>query len=675
MVDAVGSRLEFDYGAGGYLSQVTSAIGDVTSYAYDSAGNLTNVTWPTNPLGSPQRNYTCDSEDRLIEYLRETGDKIEYGYDLGGRLAIQKVNSSVMAEFRYDSSGSLIEAKDPLGTIGITRNALGQATRIEYPNGSAIEWTYSTAGRVTQVSGGGFTSDVGYDPQGRLGSIGTNLGAVEYTYDSAGRVTGMIYPNGVEAVFEYINGRTRRFEYRNIGGSDGDTIIFEITRDSMGRITRTYRSDLAETMVLSFNPRAEITATDIARASDTLAYRYAYDSSGNRIRFVVQGETTNYIYVPGNLLDSGAENYEYNLAGEVTAIGARSITYDAEGRIATDTTPTGTVTYDYDAFGNRVRATTGGTAEWRLWDQFGNEIADADEEGNVVEFRYYVPGRMDALIGFSRGESTYFTLPDPAGNIAIVLDGNANMVARYAYEPFGMRADDSFDSVDNRFRYAKRREERSGEVYVRARSLDVATSRFMQRDPLFIGNNSDPFSWSGYLYANNDGVNLKDLTGLDCVPNTNVFDYSLNIPLPDYEEIRPMPSGGSCKLMTFSQVLVVELVVKVTTYSLQSSPGPPTPCPDPHIDLSFDYRVKSTLRSVKDFTPSNILPPIIPSITPPPITPGNAATPNTNSDETTPKFTYDSNTGQINWILPSKARKRYEDHSCRNGNPFGDPGE
>ncbi|RMH54148.1 MAG: hypothetical protein D6679_14080 [Candidatus Hydrogenedentota bacterium] len=76
-----------------------------------------------------------------------------------------------------------------------------------------------------------------------------------------------------------------------------------------------------------------------------------------------------------NVLDSGGVDYSYDMAGEVTAVSARSITYDAEGHLKTDSTPQGTISYDYDAFERRARSTVGGTVTVRLWDEAGNEVA------------------------------------------------------------------------------------------------------------------------------------------------------------------------------------------------------------------------------------------------------------------------------------------------------------
>lgn len=99
------------------------------------------------------------------------------------------------------------------------------------------------------------------------------------------------------------------------------------------------------------------------------------------------------------------------------------------------------------------------------------------------------------------------------------------MVARHAYDPFALRDDAGFDSINNHFQFARRRKEESGEVFFRARSYDAPAGRFMQRDPLFTGNAREPFSWNGFIYANNDGVNNSDPSGLCTKDNITGYTY------------------------------------------------------------------------------------------------------------------------------------------------------
>lgn len=530
MLDVAGAKTEFAYMPSGVLSSFRSPLGDITTYGYDSAANLTNVAFPTNPLGSPLRTYGNDSENRQVKCIRETGDVIDYSLDALGRLIQRKANLTTVATLSYDSRGFLAQTVDPLGTMTYIRNAIGQATKLTHPSGVILNYEYSGAGRLKGISTTGYSSNIGYDSHGRLRSVGTNAGDITFAYDLAGHVSTMTYPNGMMAIYSYgATASTNRIEYRNVGA---ETIYFSISRDSLTRITSAFRSDIGETMSVGYNPQGEIVQADIQRLSDTLSYVYVFDSAGNRIRYIANSDTTIYSYDPGNLLDTGGVDYSYNIAGEVVDIGSRSISYTAEGMLRTDSTTQGTVTYDYDALGRRQRSVVGGTMKWRLWDESQNEIIDVDEGGNISEFRYFVPGQMDALLGFTRGLHTYFTLSDAAGNVSIVVSETGAIVARYAYEPFRLRAADSFDSIGCVFRFATRREEASGEIYVRARSLESATGRFMQRDPRFLGDNQQPLSWQGYIYANNDPITFSDPSGAsseyDCF-NANCVSTGISL--------------------------------------------------------------------------------------------------------------------------------------------------
>lgn len=588
MTDATGAKTKFSHNPSGRLMSYKSPLGDVTSYGYDSAANLASVAFPTNPLGSPLRQYASDSQNRLVKYVRETGDVIEYTLDAVGRLVERKANSSMVAAMTYDSRGFLAQATDPLGTMIYTRNAIGQATSMVHPSGISLTYDYSDAGRLTKVLTTGYSSEITYDSHDRLSSVGTEAGGIVFDYDFAGRASAMTYPNGVVAVYSYgATGAANRVEYRNVGG---ETIVFDINRDSMSKIAFVSRSDLNETMEVGYSPRGEIIRADIRRTSDTISYSYTYDSAGNRTRFVANSDTTNYSYDPGNLLDTGGADYSYNLAGEVTAIGSRTVSYNAQGMLRSDTTPQGMITYDYDAFNRRQRSVVGGTATWRVWDEAQNEISDVDGSGNIMEFRYFIPGKIDGLLGFSRGSQTYFTLNDPAGNVAMVVDESGTVVARYTYGPSQLRMNDSFDSIGNRFRFAKRREEASGEIFVRARSLEAVTGRFMQRDPLFVGNGRDPFSWQNFAYANNDSLNKTDATGFACIaqpPDVTITKVGQQFTLLSIEYL---PGGGNLTVRHSKFfVYYIETTMTYTEYLNDNNHPNTGPC-SPKLEVNDEMK-------------------------------------------------------------------------------------
>ncbi|MBI1750636.1 MAG: hypothetical protein HY234_00125, partial [Acidobacteria bacterium] len=90
---------------------------------------------------------------------------------------------------------------------------------------------------------------------------------------------------------------------------------------------------------------------------------WTYDRYGNRTAQTVTAGSA-----PSNSVTVGSGNnrildpgYSYDLAGNMTADGLNTVTYDAENRIASSTSGGATASYSYDGSGLRVQKTAGGT--------------------------------------------------------------------------------------------------------------------------------------------------------------------------------------------------------------------------------------------------------------------------------------------------------------------------
>lgn len=142
------STLIYRFNNLGLLSAKTQQAGAVRlteRYAYDSAGRISHITYPS-------------------------GQVIEYGYDAQGRInAIHVGSQALLSDIRYAPFG---------GTTGWT-----------WGNGSTYGRTLDADGRITSYTLNGFMRTLTYDPAGRLTAI--NDGTVQnLTYDTLDRLTG-----------------------------------------------------------------------------------------------------------------------------------------------------------------------------------------------------------------------------------------------------------------------------------------------------------------------------------------------------------------------------------------------------------------------------------------------------------------------------------------------------
>jgi len=121
------------------------------------------------------------------------------------------------------------------------------------------------------------------------------------------------------------------------------------------------------------------------------------------------------------------------------------------------------------------------------------------------------------LIQESRGGTTSEIIPlyDGTGHVVCLTDINKNLLAEYAYGPFGERIHATGPlAQSNPWRYAtKYLDEETGLYYFGHRYLDPITGQFLSRDPL--GENE---SINLYQYCGGDPINRIDVLGLESVP-------------------------------------------------------------------------------------------------------------------------------------------------------------
>ena len=105
----------------------------------------------------------------------------------------------------------------------------------------------------------------------------------------------------------------------------------------------------------------------------------------------------------------------------------------------------------------------------------------------------------------------YYYLSDGRGSITGVVDSVGTVRNSYRYSPWG-QLEDSTESVANTVGFSGRDYDRvTGLYYHRARSYDPTLGRFIQEDPIGLGDGVNLFQ-----YAAGDPINHRDPSGLDC---------------------------------------------------------------------------------------------------------------------------------------------------------------
>ena len=170
------------------------------------------------------------------------------------------------------------------------------------------------------------------------------------------------------------------------------------------------------------------------------------------------------------------------------------------------------VNYTYDMAGRMLTRDDGAvtTFTWDDWDCIKEVTGES-------ETTYLVP--QGQILSFIRDGEVYQAHSDALGSVRMVTDSTGAVVARFDYSAWGEVLASSFDSVPGgmpyRFvgSYGCRTDLTTGLVYMRARWYDVATQRFISRDPAGLDGGTNL-----YRYANNSPTTYIDLTGQEPVP-------------------------------------------------------------------------------------------------------------------------------------------------------------
>jgi len=225
------------------------------------------------------------------------------------------------------------------------------------------------------------------------------------------------------------------------------------------------------------------------------------------------------------------------LTTDATAV-LTTIDYDYKNRPVSLTlifTPTfGTVkristTFKYDAVGRRIGRTTDTTATLYYYDG----LQAIEERENSSTTAQYVYGRgLDEVLQMTRGGHVYYYHVNGPGSIMHITDENGQVVEQYAYDAYGDPT--IYDgggtplgesSIGNPYLFTGRRYDgESGFYYYRARYYSPALGRFLQRDPLGVGEDTAN-RLNAYTYVGNNPLNYTDPDGTRTCCSGSVKEY------------------------------------------------------------------------------------------------------------------------------------------------------
>ncbi len=469
-------------------------------YTYDQLLRLKTQRDPNQTLRT--RNY--DTAGRVRLFTLSTGREDTYDYDDNDnpRVIVRRVNGVAVANtsLTYDALDRVTRVVDPHGQpVEYGFDALGHVTSLTYPGNRILTNRYDALGRLTnQVDWAARQTSYAYDLAGRLIRRAYPNGAVQTnTFDTAGRITGLSHQVSSNPVSSNQVSIALTYAYdqngNKIGGGEKGTLEWPLP-----------------------------SLTD--ECAD-------YTAAGKLITRSISNTPTNAIPSPGGegQGEGGQFSYFYDPSGKLTnATGGGQtwqLTYDEDNRTTSIHWDTGLtakfITNRYDALGRRIAKRVDGVETRYVLDLSGNMeriLCDTTASGQITAWYVHGPDltyRVDA----TNGLLCYHA--DAQANVIALTDAQTNLVAQYAYTPYGRSLGSSAISnlqsqISNPYQFVgaqgvMEESDIPGLYFMRARYYSADAGVFLSTDPVKkIGPGWKPVA---YGYADGNPLTYNDPDG------------------------------------------------------------------------------------------------------------------------------------------------------------------
>ena len=341
-------------------------------YAYDIAGNLASQESGYQGGATAKKAWTYDSHSRVLTQVDEENNVTSYAYDAAGnRTSVVdpregKCTGNFTIDLTYDQLSRLIEADLPSvdaaqrPSLYFFYDGRGNLLEKQETDGKLSSYDYTIRGLLQKetITDGAtsYSATYEYDDAGRLWKTTSPSGRIDYTfYDKASRVVrqGNETAGYTQASYDKNGNQT------TVTDGEGNTTTYTYSPDNL---VATMKDAKGSVTTAEYDRWGQKIQTIDAEENER---RYAYDEIGRLI-----AESTPWYSGGGYNL-----TYSYDAWGNVTSqTDARGTTfertYTKTSRLAMETATNGatteTATFDYDEAGDLKTANNGVLTQYNL---------------------------------------------------------------------------------------------------------------------------------------------------------------------------------------------------------------------------------------------------------------------------------------------------------------------
>ena len=462
---------------------MTDPIGAQWTWAYDSLGRVRDE-WDAD---AGHRTYSYDKADRPLTQTNAKGQTTTLAYMTSGRLQ-SRANTSGTVTYTYSqarsgfyNTGRPTRVSSSSGTLDIDYDALGRAVKQK----RTLDGTNYTVQKQLDPSGfelgtsypdGDSVANLTYDGAGRLAAIPGIVTAI--TYDALGRPLLQQNANSTSTTWSYSDPRGFLSQIQT-SGSQGTIQNLQYTQYSdAGFLQQVTSPTGGEAWSYGYDDLGHmITATHLNDAAQSQSYTY---DGADRILTSSRYGTYSYPAAgqprPHAPLSVNGVPLAYDLNGNVTQAGTRTLTWNAND-LPTQVTLGGvTTTFTYDGPGERLKKSSSlGTRRYPFGDDY--EIAT----GIVTKYISVEGlGVIAKRVGNGPSSVSYWLHNDRLGSIQAVSNSAGQVVHRRTYRPYGETLTQT-STTESRGWIDQRNDPETGLTYLHARYFDPQLGVFLPR--------------------------------------------------------------------------------------------------------------------------------------------------------------------------------------------------